>query len=317
MQWFKVYHGTWTDPKLAGIALACGVSRSVVIACWVAVLDNASQSQDRGAVSLSPDDLAAALGEPKEITEMVLSEFERRGLVKKHRVTNWDKHQAPMSGAERMRKTRQKRKASMPLQAGVTPVAVTPRHTASHNATSRHTALQGVTEGDDGDGLDKSREESDSDPTPTESDSGSASGDLRSMIFGPCVTWLIRQSERKPGGVRSMVGRWLKEYGDARVFDTIMMAKTADVVEPIAYIERALSKGPRKRDGPKPGSLAARDHYEQWSDSMRKTMAAGVRLSSMSSVDKRDIAKLVKGGYLDAETARERGCPEIYLTGKL
>ncbi len=51
MNWFRWYHGTVSDPKLALIAKKSGQSRPTVIAVWAALLEQASQAEARGDIS--------------------------------------------------------------------------------------------------------------------------------------------------------------------------------------------------------------------------------------------------------------------------
>src|ERR1700752_69520 len=87
-------------------------------------------------------------------------------------------------------------------------------------------------------------------PTPISSDTD-VSGepevspvDFKKTIFQEGLKWLVERSKRKESPLRSMLGKWCRDYGDAAVFGAIMDAQRVSAIEPIAFIEKALQGKP-------------------------------------------------------------------------
>lgn len=120
MDWFRWHHGTVADRKWPRIASRAGTTVANVIAVWAALLEAASQAEDRGAVHLSDDDcedLDAALGMPADTTRAVIAELRARDLIgANNRLTAWEKRQPPRERAdnstERVRKYRERQRAA-------------------------------------------------------------------------------------------------------------------------------------------------------------------------------------------------------------
>ena len=51
MKWFRWYHGTVDDRKWLVVSRYCGQSRAVVLAVWCALLEFASQAEERGSIA--------------------------------------------------------------------------------------------------------------------------------------------------------------------------------------------------------------------------------------------------------------------------
>lgn len=69
------------------------------------------------------------------------------------------------------------------------------------------------------------------------------------LVWGDGLTWLAGAEGKAVGPLRSMVGRWCKVYGDARVLAAMTEARSQSppVVGPVAWIEATLKT--RNRDG--------------------------------------------------------------------
>lgn len=67
--------------------------------------------------------------------------------------------------------------------------------------------------------------------------------DLKSQIFGPCLDWLAERTGRKASAHRSLLGKWLRDYGEPAVLAAFMAAQKESPVEPVAWLERALAAG--------------------------------------------------------------------------
>lgn len=119
-RWYRAYEGTVTDAKLAEVALSADVSRSVAIACWHAILENAATVNDGGRIDIPPRRAAAILCEAPQLIEKVFAEFRTIGLLDDTGVAAWKRRQFESdTSTERSRKHREtKRNADATLQNG-------------------------------------------------------------------------------------------------------------------------------------------------------------------------------------------------------
>lgn len=123
-RWYRAYEGTVTDAKLAEVALVAGCSRSVVIATWHAVLENAATVNDGGRIDVPSRRIAAVLCEPFETIEAVMLGFETVGMITDSSVAAWKRRQYESdSSTERSRKHRERKRNSdaTPVQRCATP----------------------------------------------------------------------------------------------------------------------------------------------------------------------------------------------------
>jgi hypothetical protein len=151
MDWFRWHHGTVTDRKWPRIASRAGTTVANVIAVWAALLEAASQAEDRGSVHLSDDDcedLDAALGMPADTTGAVIAELSARDLIgDDNRLTAWDRRQPKReredNSAERVRKYRERLRSSgeaseqQETPSGTDETGVTPCNAAVTTETPR------------------------------------------------------------------------------------------------------------------------------------------------------------------------------------
>ena len=112
IEWFRWYHGTTVDPKWRVVARRADVPLSVVIAVWAAVLEHASEADERGTIDgLAPEVVAAALDiEPDQVTRILEA---MQGLVLDgSRLTGWERRQPKREddSAERVRRHREKQR---------------------------------------------------------------------------------------------------------------------------------------------------------------------------------------------------------------
>lgn len=84
------------------------------------------------------------------------------------------------------------------------------------------------------------------------------------LVWGDGLTWLAESAKKPAQGLRSLVGRWCKVYGDAHVLGAMTEARSQSppVVEPVAWIEQCLkirnqSNGKHPRQGRKPSAHEA------------------------------------------------------------
>ena len=120
MKWFRWYHGTVDDRKWLVVSRYCGQSRAVVLAVWCALLEFASQAEERGSIAaFDCESLDALLGVEDGVCAAVMQAFVRKGLVSGGRLTAWERRQPRREdedAAERQRRRRQ-RLALPPAQA--------------------------------------------------------------------------------------------------------------------------------------------------------------------------------------------------------
>lgn len=112
MKWFRWYHGTVDDRKWLVISRRSGQDRAVVIAVWCALLEFASQAEERGCVrDFDCESLDALLDARDGACASVLAALVEKGLVRDGRLSAWDKRQPRREdegAAERQRRRRQR-----------------------------------------------------------------------------------------------------------------------------------------------------------------------------------------------------------------
>ncbi len=113
MDWFRWYHGTVSDPKLALIAKKAGQPRPVVIAVWIALLEHASQAEPRGDISdFDIETLAVALDIDDDAIHSIITAMTAKGMIVDGGIAAWDKRQPQREdgAAERAKAWREKQK---------------------------------------------------------------------------------------------------------------------------------------------------------------------------------------------------------------
>jgi hypothetical protein len=115
MNWWRAYHGLPFDSKLALVAKRCDARRGDVAAVWVAVIDFASQHEDRGSVvGIDPEEVALLLDYEIEFVSRILKAFEERGMITAGRLAAWERRQPRRErdddSTERVRAFRQRQK---------------------------------------------------------------------------------------------------------------------------------------------------------------------------------------------------------------
>lgn len=121
--WFRVHHGMVSDPKWPLIARRSGHNAGTVVAVWTALLDFASQNEERGSLrGFLPAVIDALYGYEDGTTERILGEMEQLGMIVDDVIVSWEKRQAAktvegskstaMSPAERSRIYRERKRAS-------------------------------------------------------------------------------------------------------------------------------------------------------------------------------------------------------------
>lgn len=93
IDWFRWHHGSVSDPKFQLVARKSGASVPDVIAVWAAVLEAASQAEDRGTFELDAEAIDCAFGFPENRTADILKAMQERDLIDGMTVTSWAKRQ--------------------------------------------------------------------------------------------------------------------------------------------------------------------------------------------------------------------------------
>ena len=94
MDWFRHYHGLCTDPKLHKIARTAKVSRGLVIAAWCAILETASQAENRGDVrEVDETTLSFMIDVKPGVASRILEAIIGAGLIADGYVSSWQKRQ--------------------------------------------------------------------------------------------------------------------------------------------------------------------------------------------------------------------------------
>jgi hypothetical protein len=118
MNWLRWYHGTVKDPKWRVIAKKANVPVATVIAVWAAVLECASESEERGQlVGWNDEDVAACLDETVETVETVRNAMQGKTL-KSDLVIAWEKRNPKRErddySTERVQRFRQRQRQETP-----------------------------------------------------------------------------------------------------------------------------------------------------------------------------------------------------------
>lgn len=113
MDWFRAYHGITSDRKWAIVARKAKVSVGVVVSVWVALLESASEAEDRGSVAdFDAETVDALYGYEDGTSAAVLAALEAKDLICEGRVCAWDKRQPRREddNTERMRRCRERKR---------------------------------------------------------------------------------------------------------------------------------------------------------------------------------------------------------------
>lgn len=114
MNWWRAYHGISADAKLGVVALRCGARRCEVGWVWTALLDRASQSEERGSIAGYDVEAMAFAGElSAEVVEAIIETMREKGMIDSCDIlTAWERRQpVDATHAERQKRYRDKQKA--------------------------------------------------------------------------------------------------------------------------------------------------------------------------------------------------------------
>lgn len=109
-RWYRAYEGTVTDPKLHEAAVVAGVSRSVAIAAWHAILESCAATRSNR-FETTPRRIAVMLGEPVAALDALFSALDELGMISGDTVPAWTRRQFDSDNStERSRRHREARK---------------------------------------------------------------------------------------------------------------------------------------------------------------------------------------------------------------
>ncbi len=63
---------------------------------------------------------------------------------------------------------------------------------------------------------------------------------LKDQIWGPCLRWLAKQSEKPPDKLRPLLGKWCKAHGEGAVLEAMQRAERQSPVDPVSWLAKAL-----------------------------------------------------------------------------
>lgn len=109
--WFRSWHGAPTDPKWLGIAKRAGVAPGVAVAVAWALMDRASQAEDRGCIEgYDADGLACFFGCEPEQVDGIVDAMTDKGMLAGGRFAAWEKRQPKRedNSTERVREHRKR-----------------------------------------------------------------------------------------------------------------------------------------------------------------------------------------------------------------
>lgn len=152
MEWFRWYHGACSDAKWPLIARKAHTTVGVVVSVWVALLEYASQDDERGSVEgFDCETFDALYGYSDGTCEAVLSAMLEKGLIEDGCICSWSRRQPQRereesTNAERQRRYRERRRLERDGE-GVTEEDGNVTDVTAHNVTgvTRNVTRNGVT----------------------------------------------------------------------------------------------------------------------------------------------------------------------------
>lgn len=159
MEWFRSHHGAPFDPKWQLVARKSGQTRHLVVAVAWALLDCASQAEDRGCVDgFDVEAVAGALDADEAAVDAIVAAMRtlKRPVIADGRLAAWDRRQPKREDATAAERMRRHRAAKKSENGGNQPETEAPEHAVTGVAvTDGHAPLRDVTQrydrGDRGD----------------------------------------------------------------------------------------------------------------------------------------------------------------------
>lgn len=116
MEWFRWFHGTTSDPKLAVVAKRSKQPRHVVLACWAVLLEYASEQDNRGDIGgIDLEIMAVTLDLDIEQVESVLTAMRDKDMIEGDHLSAWEKRQPTVekydyTANDRLKRFREKKR---------------------------------------------------------------------------------------------------------------------------------------------------------------------------------------------------------------
>jgi hypothetical protein len=228
MDWFRSHHGAPTDPKWVMIARRANVTQSHasvtpghVASVWWALMDYASQQNDRGSVAgFDAEELAAFFGYDEEQVAAILSALrEKRLITTDDRLASWQKRQPERedtTASERKRRQRDRQRQEREQTGG----GDVSRNVTNGHAPDTDTEKNTVTNVTD------------------------ATASPREVIFDLGVKILTHHGNSEPSA-RSFLGKHARG-NETKLAETIAYLAANPKIEPKAYIAKALQPKERR-----------------------------------------------------------------------
>lgn len=113
MKWFRWYHGSINDPKFRVIAKRADCTLERVIFVWAAILESASQNDERGQFGIEVDELSIMLDCDEEDIEKILLVMSEKGIITENNVVAWERRQYEGDNStQRVKRYRERQKAN-------------------------------------------------------------------------------------------------------------------------------------------------------------------------------------------------------------
>lgn len=117
MEWLRWYHGAISDPKWPLIARKSKQNIGTVVSIWAAILEHASQDEERGSVDgFDPEAIDALYGYEDGTCKAIMDAMEDKSLIVGGCIASWRKRQPKReredNSTERVRRHREAKKAA-------------------------------------------------------------------------------------------------------------------------------------------------------------------------------------------------------------
>lgn len=246
MDWFRWHHGSVTDPKFQLVAKKAGARPSDVISVWACLLEEASQSEDRGNPgSIDFESIDCLLGLDDGAARRIYDRMNERGLFSEDgRVEAWERRQPKREREDDTAAERKRRQRSNETTQSGTP-AVTPSHAKSRQTEpSDDTSHQKTPRGEE------SREDERGIPSEAKASGGKPPKltDPKEIIFGYGLA-LLTNAGTTEKQARSFLGGLEKAHGPDALIDKLRECAKAKPLQPLEWLAAALPP-PKKGDRP-------------------------------------------------------------------
>lgn len=211
----------WTDEKIVELS---PLARLLFIGLW-----NFCDDEGRMALSVKRLKLQILPADSADISEL-LGEIRREGLVTIYVIE--DKEYLQVNGLSKHQKIDRRTPSKLP------PPPSSPEFPRVPPTEGK--GREGIKEGSSDPKKDRAAE--------------APPVDLKQQIFNECLDWLAEKSRKKPEGLRSLIGRWIKQHGEAGVLAAFIEAQRERPISPVDWIEKAL----QHRTGPPGGVVPLR-----------------------------------------------------------